>query len=248
MRPRTSRTEVFFLPAAAHTEKDGTFTNTQRLLQWHDKAVEPPGDCALASCSSCYHLGRASREQLAARPEPQDRPILRSHLGLPDRGPARRARAPRRCCRRSTATTVPTAAGRRLHRAEGRRLDRLRLLDLLGVLRRRRQPDGAPQAGAGAELGRRSSGAGRGRRTGGCSTTAPRPTPRAGPGPSARVRVVGRGEGRWTGHDVPDFERRRSRPTTPAATAPKGMDAIGGDDRSSCRPTARAGCSRRAGS
>jgi len=26
-------TEVFFLPAAAHTEKDGSFTNTQRLLQ-----------------------------------------------------------------------------------------------------------------------------------------------------------------------------------------------------------------------
>jgi formate dehydrogenase major subunit len=35
-------TEVFFLPAAAHTEKDGTFTNTQRLLQWHHKAVGLP--------------------------------------------------------------------------------------------------------------------------------------------------------------------------------------------------------------
>ena len=43
--PRTSHTEVFFFPAAAHTEKDGSFTNTQRLLQWHHKAVEPPGDC-----------------------------------------------------------------------------------------------------------------------------------------------------------------------------------------------------------
>ena len=48
--PRSSRascateeiaTEVFFLPAAAHIEKDGSFTNTQRLLQWHFKAVEP---------------------------------------------------------------------------------------------------------------------------------------------------------------------------------------------------------------
>src|SRR5262249_1550554 len=38
-------TEVFFFPAAAHTEKDGSFTNTQRLLQWHHKAVERPGDC-----------------------------------------------------------------------------------------------------------------------------------------------------------------------------------------------------------
>jgi formate dehydrogenase major subunit len=37
-------TEVFFFPAAAHTEKDGTFTNTQRLLQWHHKAIEPKGD------------------------------------------------------------------------------------------------------------------------------------------------------------------------------------------------------------
>ena len=42
VRPQDIGTEVFFLPAAAHTEKDGTFTNTQRLLQWHHKAVEPP--------------------------------------------------------------------------------------------------------------------------------------------------------------------------------------------------------------
>jgi formate dehydrogenase major subunit len=37
-------TEVFFFPAAGHAEKDGCFTNTQRLLQWHEKAVDPPGD------------------------------------------------------------------------------------------------------------------------------------------------------------------------------------------------------------
>jgi formate dehydrogenase major subunit len=34
-------TEVFFMPAASHVEKEGSFTNTQRLLQWHFKAVEP---------------------------------------------------------------------------------------------------------------------------------------------------------------------------------------------------------------
>jgi formate dehydrogenase major subunit len=38
-------TEVFFFPAAAHTEKSGSFTNTQRLLQWHHKAIEPKSDC-----------------------------------------------------------------------------------------------------------------------------------------------------------------------------------------------------------
>ena len=37
------KTEVFFLPAAAVPEMDGSFTNTQRLVQWHDKAVDPPG-------------------------------------------------------------------------------------------------------------------------------------------------------------------------------------------------------------
>jgi formate dehydrogenase major subunit len=38
------RTEVFLMPAAAHVEKEGTFTNTQRLIQWRDKALDPPGD------------------------------------------------------------------------------------------------------------------------------------------------------------------------------------------------------------
>src|SRR5262245_55530583 len=38
-------TEIFFFPAAGHAEKEGAFTNTQRLLQWRQKAVDPPGDC-----------------------------------------------------------------------------------------------------------------------------------------------------------------------------------------------------------
>src|SRR3954470_19503185 len=38
-------TEVFFFPAAGHAEKEGAFTNTQRLLQWREKAVDPPEDC-----------------------------------------------------------------------------------------------------------------------------------------------------------------------------------------------------------
>src|SRR5437879_1510803 len=38
-------TEIFFFPAAGYAEKEGAFTNTQRLLQWREKAVDPPGDC-----------------------------------------------------------------------------------------------------------------------------------------------------------------------------------------------------------
>jgi formate dehydrogenase major subunit len=68
-------TEVFFMPAAAHTEKDGMFTNTQRLLQWHSKAVDPPGDCE-SELDFFIKLGHKIREKLAASTDPKDRPIL----------------------------------------------------------------------------------------------------------------------------------------------------------------------------
>jgi formate dehydrogenase major subunit len=55
-------TEVFFFPAAGHVEKEGSFTNTQRLLQFHEKAVEPPGDCR-SELWFMYHLGRRIKER-----------------------------------------------------------------------------------------------------------------------------------------------------------------------------------------
>ena len=57
LRTEDIATEVFFFPAAAHAEKDGCFTNTQRLLQWHEKAVDAPGD-ARSEAWFVYHLGR----------------------------------------------------------------------------------------------------------------------------------------------------------------------------------------------
>jgi formate dehydrogenase major subunit len=45
LRSQDIRTEVFFFPAAQVAEYEGSFTNTQRLLQWHFKAADPPGDC-----------------------------------------------------------------------------------------------------------------------------------------------------------------------------------------------------------
>jgi len=68
-------TEVFFLPAAAHVEKDGSFTNTQRLLQWHAKALDPPGD-ARSDLAFIYDLGRRIRARLAGSAVPADRPVL----------------------------------------------------------------------------------------------------------------------------------------------------------------------------
>jgi formate dehydrogenase major subunit len=64
-------TEVFFLPAATHTEKDGSFTNTQRLLQWHWQAVEPKEDCR-SDLWFYFHLGRKIKQRLADSQEPRD--------------------------------------------------------------------------------------------------------------------------------------------------------------------------------
>ncbi len=69
------RTEVFLLPAASHVEKEGTFTQTQRMLQWREKAVEPSGDCR-SELWFFYHLGLLVRKRLADSTLERDRPIL----------------------------------------------------------------------------------------------------------------------------------------------------------------------------
>ena len=68
-------TEVFFLPAANNQEKEGTFTNTQRLLQWHDKAVDPPGDCR-SDLWFMYDLGKRLRKLYAGSTKERDQGLL----------------------------------------------------------------------------------------------------------------------------------------------------------------------------
>jgi formate dehydrogenase major subunit len=86
MRTEQLGTEVFFMPAAAHTEKEGTFTNTQRMLQWHRKAVEPPGDCR-SDLWFFYHLGRRIRQKLADSTDERDRPLRDLTWDYPTIGP-----------------------------------------------------------------------------------------------------------------------------------------------------------------
>jgi len=57
LSPETIGTEVFLFPAAGTAEKAGTFTNTQRLLQHREKAVDPSGD-ARSEAWFIVHLGR----------------------------------------------------------------------------------------------------------------------------------------------------------------------------------------------
>jgi formate dehydrogenase major subunit len=86
VRAQDVATEVFFLPAAAHTEKEGCFTNTQRLLQWREKACEPPGD-ARSELHWIYHLGRLVRERLRGSEDPKNRPLLELTWEYPVEGP-----------------------------------------------------------------------------------------------------------------------------------------------------------------
>ncbi len=96
LRTEDIRTEVFLLPAAAHVEKDGSFTNTQRLLQWHDKAIEPAGD-RRSDLWFAFHLGRRIREKLftaddgsriaRADVDPIDLPLYDLTWDYPTEGP-----------------------------------------------------------------------------------------------------------------------------------------------------------------
>jgi formate dehydrogenase major subunit len=78
--------EIFFLPAATHVEKEGSFTNTQRLVQWRNKAIEPPDDCR-SELWFMFHLGRRIREKLAGSTDPRDRAILDLTWDYPTSGP-----------------------------------------------------------------------------------------------------------------------------------------------------------------
>ena len=218
-------TEVFFLPAAAHTEKDGCFTNTQRLLQWHEKAVEPPGDCR-SELHFFFHLGpqdprAAGRLGRAARPRRCSTSPGTTRLSGPTGSPTRR-----RCCGRS--------AGRD---AEGGHISELRGAADDGStscgswihcrrVRGRREPGGAPPARRGAGLGGAASGAGPGPRTPASSTTAPPRTRREGRGPSASATCGGtRRPGAGPGVDHPDIGPPDKRPTSSRRTTTRAASA-----------------------
>ena len=87
IKPEEIGTEVFFFPAASHVEKDGSFTNTQRLLQWHHKAVEPRGD-ARSELDFIYKLGKRLKELYRDEyNQPRNWPIRDLKWDYPTEGP-----------------------------------------------------------------------------------------------------------------------------------------------------------------
>ena len=241
-----SATEVFFLPAAAHIEKDGSFTNTQRLLQWHHKAVEPPGDCR-SDLWFYYHLGRLIREKLAGS-DGRARPAgARARLGLPDGRRASTSRAPRPCCARSTAGTRTARRSSLVHELKDDGSTTCGCWIYCGCFADETQPARPAKAGHEQTLGRARVGLGlAGEPAHPLQPRLGRPRGQAVVGAQA-LRLVGR-----AGRQV-DRRGRARLPGRQAARLPPARRREGpgqrspGTIRSSCRPTGGAGCSRRPG-
>jgi len=71
VKPQDIQTEVFFFPAAQVGETEGTFTNTQRMLQAHFKAAQAPGDCR-TDVWFTYQLGKRLKQLYADSQVPRD--------------------------------------------------------------------------------------------------------------------------------------------------------------------------------
>ena len=232
LRTEDIQTEVFLMPAASHIEKDGHFTNTQRLLQFHDKALDPPGD-ARSELWFMHHLWKRVRAHYAGSEAERDWPIVNLKWDYPEHGEIAEPDAEavlKEINGYDVATGDPVPGFAQL-KADGSTACGCWIYSGCfkdGVNQTRRRDPGnstTPRA-----AGSRPSGRGRGRPTAASSTTAPRPTPRASRGRSARTTSGG-------------TRRRASGPATTCPTsrstsAPdyrpdddaKGMDAIGGAD------------------
>ena len=218
------------MPAAAHTEKDGSFTNTQRLLQWHHKAVEPAGDAAQRAVVHVpprpHHPGEAGRLDRRDGPaDPRPRPGTTRPQGALDEPSAEAVLAEiNGCGRRRRPAVGATPSSRTTARPP------CGCWIYCGVLRRRRQPGRAAQARQRAELGRARVGVG----------VAGEPAhplqPRVG---RSRRQAVERAQGlRLVGRRRAEVDRPRrarlhgrpSRPTTSRPTAPRRRTRSAGAD------------------
>ncbi len=214
------------LPAGGHPHREGRHVHQHPAAA----AVAPQGGRAARR--------RPQRPVVLLPPGPADprearrlhrraRPAAaRPHLGLPERGATGEPSA-EAVLREINGTGPDGKALSAYTAAEGRRLDALRLLDLLRRLRRRGQPGRPPQARAGAGLGRAGVGLG----------VAGQPADALQPGlgrPGRQaveraqgLRLVGR---RAAGVDRPRRPRLRGhrRPHHRPARGGAGPDAIGG--------------------
>jgi formate dehydrogenase major subunit len=241
LRTEDIETEVFLMPAAAHVEKSGTFTNTQRLVQFRDKALDPPGD-ARSELWFIHHLARRIRAHYSGSTRPRDWPIVNLHWDYPEAGEAREP---------DVEAVMREVNGYAV--ADGRPLNGFTEL----------RSDGSTASGCWIYCGYFADGVNQARRREPGDITALGGTVspewawawpanrrllynRASADPSGRPwserkRYTWWDEqaGRWSGYDVPDFPVDK-RPDYRPGDEDRAMDAIGGDTPFIMMPDGRA--------
>jgi formate dehydrogenase major subunit len=231
LRTEDIPTEVFLMPAAAHVEKEGTFTNTQRLVQFRDKALDPPGD-ARSDLWFLHHLAKRVTAHYAGSQRQRDWPIVNLRWDYPEHGEIREPDV-EAVLREINGCEVATG----------------RPLSSFGELR----GDGSTASGCWIYCGVFADGVNQARRRdpGDIAAEGGAVSPQWGWAWPANRRILynrasadpqGRPwserkrhvwwderQGRWTGYDVPDFPVDK-RPDYQAPPDAHGMDAIGGTD------------------
>ena len=231
LRAEDIATEVFFLPAALPGEKDGTVTNTSRLVQWHDKVCDAPGD-SRSDLWFIYHLGRRLKQLYAGSTLDRDRAIQALTWDYPTSGLQHEPSAEAVLME---INGYEVASGKQVARyhdlkddgstacggwmycgiypREGHNVARSRISDKPGA-------DTNHQGWAFAWPSNRRTLYNR-------ASADPDGKPW-----SDKKKLVwwDEGQGKWTGTDVPDFEATKRPDYRPDwSTQPHGMDAIGGD-------------------
>ncbi len=215
--PASVRTEVFMLPTTHWIEKDGSFVNSGRWMQWKDQVLPAAG----AGAARPLDPRRPADARPRALPEAGrsvPRPDQPADHGLRDPGEAdaRRDRAGG-----ERPATSPPASGWRASRCSRTTAPRPRGTGSTPASTRRRGT--SRSAATGSTTRRRTTrqgsasiptGRGAGRSTAGCSTTAPPPTSRGSPGTRPARGSSGTAR-KWVG-DVPDYPPTMS-PTDPNA-------------------------------
>ncbi len=232
LNPDEVGTEVFLMPGSLAGEKAGTFTNTHRLLQWHDKVVEGPGD-SRSELWFVHHLARRVKALYASSTDPKDLAVRYLTWDYPEHGPNRDPDA-EAVLKEINGYTWPgrdqiadfkelkddgsTACGCWIYTGAFPADDHNKTRD-----RRADGPDGP-----GTHLGWAFAWPSNRRTLVNRASADPDGKPW-----SERKKLVwwDAGKGKWTGHDAPDFSKKKAPDYRPDwSKDPQGMDALSGTD------------------
>jgi len=232
LRPEDIGTEVFLMPCAGHVEKEGSFTNTQRLVQWRDKALEPPGD-ARSDLHFVYHLVRRIKAHYASSEDPKDWPVRNLAWDYPEHGPHREPSAEavlKEINGFEVATGRPVADFSELRRDGSTACGCWIYAGVYedGVNQARRREPGDVHDPEGGDVSPEWGWAWPNNRR--ILYNRASADPEGRPWSERKKHVWWDAErGEWTGYDVPDFPRDKP-PDYVAPDDAEGMDAISGTD------------------